>query len=108
MNRPILQKALTASLCFCLGVVMVFTGRDWSNASFESEGAGPWSILNAPALRAADWWTRAGLPPTNEAAWVVTPAIMVLTQWTLVGVLAGLYWSFRTRRKNGQHEAKTC
>ena len=71
---------------------MVLLGMDWKDATFGAKTIGPWKLLNIPALQVADWWTGAGLPPTNEAAWVITPAMMVLAQWTLIGLLVGLLW----------------
>lgn len=99
--RTLKWAGVGLGLGFCLGLVMVVVGMDWKDATFGAKGVGPWKLLNFPALRVADWWTRAGLPPANEAAWVITPAMMVLAQWSLIGLLVGFWWG---RRLDGRAE----
>jgi len=95
MRQMTRRIAVGCASGFCFGLVMVFMGVSWKDATFASKGTGLWSILNAPALALADWWTLAGLPPANEPAWVVTPAMMVLAQWVLIGLLAGFCFGMK-------------
>jgi hypothetical protein len=55
--------------------------------------------INAPALWLARSWTYDfGLPPRGEIAWVVVPMAAIVLQWTVLGLLIGLCFCFRSRR----------
>jgi len=109
MSQRNLRRAAVGLVSgFVAGVVMLWLGIDWKDAAFGEQLFGStsamqvWKGVNGPALWLADLWTyKAGLPPQNEAAWVVTPAIMILLQWALIGILAGAWWAFRPCRKSG-------
>lgn len=59
-----------------------------------------WNGINTPALWLADWWTnKTGQAPRGEIAWLVVPSAMVLAQWGLVGLVAGLGWALKPVRK---------
>ena len=52
-----------------------------------------YSVLHAPAGCLADVWTDVlSLPPRGEAAWIVVPAIGVVFQWAIIGMLVGVFW----------------
>jgi hypothetical protein len=101
--RTVKCAGVGLALGFGVALVRVLLGVDWKDATFGAKGVGPWKLLNLPALRFADWWTGLGLPPSNEAAWVIPPAMMVLAQWTLVGLVVGLCWG---RRLGGKAEVR--
>jgi len=75
---------------------MVILGIDWRDATIGEQSPGLWKALNAPALWTANWWIAAGLPPNSEAAWVVTPAMMVVLQWSLTGSMIGMWWGMKS------------
>jgi len=54
-------------------------------------------ILNAPADGLGYVWHDVfHLPPHSELAWVLVPVVTVLMQWGLAGLLAGLWWGFKS------------
>ena len=61
-----------------------------------------WEGINTPALWLAHKWTYdAGLGPRGEVAWVLVPVVMILLQWTLIGILAGVWLALKPTRKAG-------
>lgn len=95
--RVVKRAAIGFGVGFAFGVVMVILAfaAEKTPAAMKA-----WNSVNAPALWLADWWThKAGQPPKGEIAWLVVPSAMVLLQWSVIGLLAGLGWGFRPPRK---------
>ena len=58
------------------------------------------NIIHMPAWWAAHCWSyELGLPPYHEAAFVVVPIVAVILQWTLLGLLIGIWRCFTSRHK---------
>lgn len=98
MNPRMLKRALIGlGVGFAFAVFMV-------TLAFAAENPAAmrvWNGINAPALWLADWWTnKAGQAPRGEIAWLVVPSAMVLLQWSMVGLFAGLGWGLRPLRKS--------
>jgi hypothetical protein len=108
MNRSILRvsrllDAVQMGLAF--GVVMTalfFTGL-WLGLDF----CGLIHSLNAPAIWMAKAWDKAGLPPHGSPAVGLVPPVMMLVQWSFVGILLGLRTAWKTRRNIGKNEEAT-
>jgi hypothetical protein len=65
----------------------------------DEEVSRAWRFIHKPALQLADWWTRSGMPPQQEAAWIVPPAVAVIGEWVLVGVVIGFCFCIQKPRK---------
>ena len=58
------------------------------------------NIIHMPAWRAAHYWSyELGLPPYHEAAFAVVPIVTVILQWTLLGLLIGIWRCLASRHK---------
>jgi hypothetical protein len=101
MSLKLIKSAATGiGVGFAFGVLMVILAfaAEKNPAAMKT-----WNGINAPALWLADWWThKAGQPPRGEIAWLVVPSAMVLLQWSVIGLLAGLGWGFRPPRKGAE------
>jgi hypothetical protein len=95
--RLIKRSVLGLCLGFVFGVLMLILA-----AVFEKDKGvmNAWNVVHKPALLLADWWTESGLPPSGEASWVIPPCMMVLAQWSLLGLMAGFSFGLRTSRKH--------
>ena len=63
-----------------------------------------WLLVGAyyPARCFIHLWVYMNLPPTSELAWVILPPIAIMLQWTLLGLLVGL-WRCSTTRKGANN-----
>jgi len=82
------------------GLVMFFLAF-----AFERDPAliSAWRFVHKPALLLADWWLSTDLPPRGEVAWAIAPLVGVLSQWIILGVVAGLCFGFRRTRKHSDN-----
>ena len=102
------RVAVAGALGIAFGLLMLLLALDKTSLVFGEQLLGSknamsvWKGVHLPALSFAKWWTyKAGLPPQNEAAWLLVPSSAVLGQWTLIAIMAGLWWALKRDRKAG-------
>ncbi len=93
---PILM-GFALGLLFCLTRALPLV----VNISIPESGRHFAEMLNAPALWLAHVWSAVvRLPPSRGLGrGLAVPCGMILAQWTLLGLLAGRYWGWRTARE---------
>jgi len=97
LPKAVKSPAIGLCLGLAVGVLMVILAFA---AEKNPDAMKAWNGVNAPALWGADYWThKAGLPPRGEIASLVVPSAMVLAQWSVIGLLAGLGWAFKPSGK---------
>ena len=96
-NRYGLQIALATGAGFVVGVLILTIGLNFETIPFIGAAV---SLLHVPSDGCAHYWSyRLDLPPHQEAAFVVVPLVAAILQWTLLGLLIGVWRCFALWRK---------
>ena len=93
--KVIKRPAVGLAIGFAVGVLMVVLAFAVES---DLDATKIWNGINAPALRLADCWSDAKMPPKGEIAWLVVPSVMVLVQWSFIGLLVGFGWMLKSSR----------
>ena len=97
MSLKIIKRpAVGVSAGFAVGIVMILLAFAVEN---NPDATKFWNGINAPALQLAEWWSNAKMPPEGEIAWLVVPSVMVLVQWSFIGLLLGSRWMLKSSRR---------
>ena len=103
--RTAKRAAIGLSAGFGVGFLMVILAFMLEK---NPAAMGVWNFIQKPALLLADWWTGIGMPPSGEASWIITPAMMVLAQWSLIGLLVSLWRCRKLHRTVSGNSDKTA
>ena len=96
-NRYAAKIALATATGFGIGVLMLIIGLISERRPIFAKLV---NIIHMPAWWAAHYWSyELELPPYHEAAFAVVPIVAVILQWTLLGLLIGIWRCFTSKHK---------
>ena len=92
-----MRIASATAIGFVVGILILTIGLNYETIPFIEALV---SLLHIPSNWCAHYWSYSlDLPPHQEAAFAVVPLVAAVLQWTLLGLLIGIWRCFALWRK---------